>query len=530
MSNLRVGLRLGAGFLVVFLGMVVLTVIGVNEVNQISDRLTVVNDLNGVKQRYAINFRGSVHDRAIAVRDVVLARTDAEVQTEVDTIEELTTRYDESAVKMTAIFADEANVSAEEKQALAEINRIQTRTLPLIDQVVELRRAGNNQQALVVLTTQAKPAFIEWLAAINVFIDLEEAMNKAETAQARETADGFMTIMAIGLALAAMIAALVAWRITRSITRPLAEAASVLVAVADGDLTRRVDVRSTDEVGQMGRSVNTALAAIGTVITEFGHSARGLAETSHRIGALSGQIAKGAEESSAQANVVADAAQEVSRNVQTVAAGSEEMGSSIREISHNANEAATVAARAVDTVRVTTETVSRLGDSSRMIGDVVKAITNIAQQTNLLALNATIEAARAGEAGKGFAVVAGEVKELSQETARATEDISRRVEAIQADTTSAVAAIAEVTQVITQISDYQTTIASAVEEQTATTNEMNRSVNDAASASGQIAANIGSVADVARNTTASVDESRRAADELDEVSRRLQSLVGGFRI
>ena len=530
MSNLRVGARLGAGFLVVIVAMVALTVIGVTEVNKINDRLTVVNDLNGVKQRYAINFRGSVHDRAIAVRDVVLARTPADVQAEVDIIGKLTTKYDESAVKMAAMFSGDAAVSDRERQALAEINRIQAKTLPLITQVVGLRTAGTDAQALQVLTTQAKPAFIEWLAAINVFIDLEEAMNKAETAQARDIADGFLATMALGLALAALLAALVAWRTTRGITRPLAEAATVLVAVADGDLTRRVEVRSGDEVGQMGRSVNTALDAISTVITEFGHSATGLAQASHRIGALSGQIAEGAAESSAQANVVANSAQEVSRNVQTVAAGSEEMGASIREIAHNANEAATVAARAVDTVRVTTETVSRLGESSRMIGDVVMAITNIAQQTNLLALNATIEAARAGEAGKGFAVVAGEVKELSQETARATEDISRRVEAIQADTTSAVAAIAEVTAVITQISDYQTTIASAVEEQTATTNEMNRSVNDAASASGQIAANIGNVADVARNTTASVDESRRAADELDGVSRRLQSLVAGFRV
>ncbi|MEU4221168.1 methyl-accepting chemotaxis protein [Actinoplanes sp. NPDC026623] len=352
----------------------------------------------------------------------------------------------------------------------------------------------------------------------------------AATAQARDIADGFLTTMALGCLVAAAVAALVAWWITRSITRPLDDAATVLAGVADGDLTRRVNVTSTDEVGQMGRSVNAALGSISNVITELTHSAAGLADTSRRIGGLSGQIAKGAEESSAQANVVAGAAQEVSLNVQTVAAGAGEMGASISEISHNAHEAATVAATAVDTVRLTTETVSRLGDSSRMIGDVVKAITNIAEQTNLLALNATIEAARAGEAGKGFAVVAGEVKDLAQETARATEDISRRVEAIQADTASAVAAIADVTEVITRISDYQTTIASAVEEQTATTNEMNRSVGDAAAASEQIAVNIGSVANAARDTTASVDESRRAAGELDELSRTLQDLVAGFRV
>jgi methyl-accepting chemotaxis protein len=530
LANLKVGHRLGAGFLVVVLAMIALTVVGVTQVDKISDRLTVVNDLNGVKQRYAINFRGSVHDRAIAVRDIVLATTDAEVQAEIKTIEELTAKYDDSAVKMAAIFADGANVSTEEKNALAGIESVQARTLPMIEQIISLRTGGDTAQALTIVTGQAKQAFIDWLAAINVFIDLEEAMNKAETANARDIADGFLTIMALGCALAAAIAFVVAWRTTRSITRPLADAATVLAAVAEGDLTRRVNDSTGDEVGQMGRSMNTALGAISSVITEFADSARGLADTSQRIGGLSGKIAQGAEESSAQANVVAGAAHEVSRNVQTVSAGSEEMGASIREISHNANEAATVAARAVDTVRSTTETVSRLGESSRMIGDVVKAITNIAQQTNLLALNATIEAARAGEAGKGFAVVAGEVKELSQETARATEDISRRVEAIQADTTSAVTAIAEVTQVITQISDYQTTIASAVEEQTATTNEMNRSVSEAAAASGQIAANIGSVAEVARDTSVSVADSRRAADELDAVSRRLQTLVAGFRV
>ncbi|MET8153293.1 methyl-accepting chemotaxis protein [Actinoplanes sp. NPDC049668] len=356
------------------------------------------------------------------------------------------------------------------------------------------------------------------------------AVDTAEAARARDAADGLVTTLVLGCLLAAVVAAVLAWRITHSITRPINDAASVLAGVADGDLTHRVNVTSTDEVGRLGLSANAALTLVSKVISELTHSAEGLADTSRRIGGLSGQIARGAEESSAQANVVAGAAQEVSLNVQTVAAGAGEMGASISEISHNAHEAATVAAGAVDQVRITTETVSRLGDSSRMIGDVVKAITNIAEQTNLLALNATIEAARAGEAGKGFAVVAGEVKDLAQETARATEDISRRVEAIQADTASAVAAIADVTEVITRISDYQTTIASAVEEQTATTNEMNRSVGDAAAASEQIAVNIGSVADAARNTTASVDESRRASGELDELSRSLQALVAGFRV
>src|SRR5690606_39234231 len=182
------------------------------------------------------------------------------------------------------------------------------------------------------------------------------------------------------------------------------------------------------------------------------------------------------EETAAQSTVAAAAADEVSRNVLTVSSGAEQMGAAINEISQSANDAATVAARGVDKAAETTQRVERLGDSSLEIGAVIKVITAIAEQTNLLALNATIEAARAGEAGKGFAVVASEVKELAQETARATEDIARKVEAIQTDTTGAVSAIDEISQIVASINDFQLTIASAVEEQTATTNEMSRSV------------------------------------------------------
>ena len=195
-------------------------------------------------------------------------------------------------------------------------------------------------------------------------------------------------------------------------------------------------------------------------------SAQALGGSSEELTSVSTTIAASAEQASAQANVVSAAAEQVSRNVQTVATGAEEMGASIREIAQNANEAARVAGTAVEVAHATNETVCKLGASSREIGEVVKVITSIAEQTNLLALNATIEAARAGEAGKGFAVVANEVKDLAQETAKATENISRMIEAIQGDTAGAVEAIGQISAVIGQINDYQTTIASAVEEQT----------------------------------------------------------------
>jgi methyl-accepting chemotaxis protein len=317
--------------------------------------------------------------------------------------------------------------------------------------------------------------------------------------------------------------------VTSLVVGPLRRVADVLRAVANGDLSNRVEVRSTDEVGVMAEALNKASDSMRATVQTMDQTATSLAASANQLTGVSAQIASGTGEASDQANVVAAAAEEVSRNVQTVAAGADEMGLSIREIAQNASEAAKVASQAVLAAESTNQAVSRLGESSTEIGNVVKVITSIAEQTNLLALNATIEAARAGESGKGFAVVANEVKELAQETARATEDISRRVEAIQADTTGAVAAIGEIGQIISRINDYQLTIASAVEEQTATTNEMNRSVSEAATGSAEIATNVSTVAAATQNASRSVAEAQRAASDLSRMSSEMRSLVARFK-
>jgi methyl-accepting chemotaxis protein len=206
------------------------------------------------------------------------------------------------------------------------------------------------------------------------------------------------------------------------------------------------------------------------------------------------------------------------------------MTSTIQSIAGNAHEAATVASRAVEIARAANATVAKLGDSSAEIGEVIKVITSIAQQTNLLALNATIEAARAGEAGKGFAVVANEVKELAKQTAKATEDISQKIATIQQDTKGAVEAIGSITGVIAQVNEISGTIATSVEEQSATTNEMTRNVADAAKGAGEISRNIEGVAQAAQGTSNSAQESQKAADELAQMAEQLRGLVGQFKI
>jgi methyl-accepting chemotaxis protein len=297
-----------------------------------------------------------------------------------------------------------------------------------------------------------------------------------------------------------------------------------------GDLTKELNISGEDAIGRVGGGLRQFLDTLRRSFAKMSTSAESVGTAAEELNAISQQMAGNAEETATQATVVSAASDEVSKNVSVVAASSEEMLASIREISKSANEAARVARHAVSVANSTNQTITKLGDSSVEIGKVIKVITSIAQQTNLLALNATIEAARAGEAGKGFAVVANEVKELAKATAMATEEIGHRIEAIQGDSKAAVAAIGEIGTIINQINDVSNTIASAVEEQTATTNEIGRNVSEAARGTTEIARNITGVATAAQNTTSGAVGTQKAATALNEMAGSLQKLMAQFKV
>lgn len=395
--------------------------------------------------------------------------------------------------------------------------------------VLPLAVHGRSSDAEKVILSDLQQADDQYSAPLDSLFAHEAQTASSEASHATSVAQGTEVKVIAVCFVAALLAFGVGVVVARALSRPVRRMRNALVAVADGDLRQSVGIDGRDEIGTMGAALDVALSQIRQAMQTMAASASALAQASDRVSGQSTGIAAAAEQASARAAAMAAAADQVSGNVNTVSVGAEELEASIGQIAQTAQEAAQIAVDATAHARAANATVAGLGESSSAVGDVIKVITSIAQQTNLLALNATIEAARAGEAGRGFAVVAGEVKDLAQEAARASEDIARRVEAIQSDAGDAVIAIAETAETIQRISELQGTVASAVEEQSSTTREMARNVMHAARGATEIAGAAVDVANAAQSTTATAAESNRAASELAQISRDLQSAVGRFR-
>ncbi len=523
LNGLTLRTRLLAAFLVVSLASDVVAGFAMNRMSSISDRAQAVYDrgtvqLDGTRGLQVLWWEFAAHDARTSIPEIPADTLALEVEAAAATAAEL-----DSSIAAVLAMDLPASVEANIKDFDAAVDGnnavmegLQSGEIKMADLPAAIAELGE-------YADQAEEAITAANAA-----EQEEAARQAQAAEDAYTSARTLTlvIIGVGLLLSLGLGILTAC----SVARPISATRDVLAGVAGGDLTVRAEDATSREITQLNRSLNATLESLGSVMTLVRDFATRLAGASADLRGTADAIATNVEGVARQADVVSDSAGEVSRNVGTVATGSEQMESAIREIAQSANEAVRVAGNAVSIAENTTETVGKLGTSSQEIASVVKVITSIAEQTNLLALNATIEAARAGEAGKGFAVVAGEVKELAQETARATEDISRRVEMIQADTGGAVDAISQISGVIAEINDFQMTIASAVEQQTATTNEMNRNVLEAANGSEGIASNVAGIAEAAAQTSAGVTHAQQAAGELADMGAHLEEAVGRFHV
>jgi methyl-accepting chemotaxis protein len=417
----------------------------------------------------------------------------------------------------------------QQQQRLDQLAPLIDAKLAELKNTIDLRRAsGFGAAQKVVLTNAGKSVMDQIRSLTDAMGNAESSLLSTRTSAEKSASNRTKVSIVVGLLVLLAGMGLVGTLMSRQVNNRVNRVRRALAALATGDLTTRTELAGNDEFGLMGRDFDTAVAALHETVRDLGGTAGALSGAATELSKVSGELESGAGEASGKATSAAHAADEVHTNVLSVAAGAEQMTASILEIASTSSRAADVANQSLDIARGTSGQLAALSDASAQIGEVVRLITTIAEQTNLLALNATIEAARAGDAGKGFAVVASEVKDLAQETARATEDITDRIKAIQDGSDGASAAVHRIEEVIGQLTDFSNTVAAAVEEQSATTNEMTRSINDAARGAGEVQANFSAVAQVTTATSSSAMASQKAADDLTGLAARLNGMVAKF--
>ncbi|MEJ2913815.1 methyl-accepting chemotaxis protein [Pseudoalteromonas sp. C12FD-1] len=539
---MTINMRLVTGFGIILAMMLMLTVIGISRVSLINSNITHMTDVNSVKQRYAINFRGSVHDRAIALRDVVLITEQSTLNTVLTDIQELDAFYQTSSRAMRALVSE---MSSEERALINKINQIEQQTQPYIEDVINAKNSENLNEASRILLTDARPAFTLWLNTINQFIDLQEQANQATTVETREVASSFEVWMIALTALAILIGASVAYvislRIRDSVGGEPQEAAKVIALISQGDLTANVDSCCPNS---MMASVAVMQSKLKTIVDSIINSSDELSTHSASVASGSQQALSAADAQVTYTNSAVSSLEDMIRSINAVAGSvkqTEDNSKVTAQLSQQGSIAVQKVAAEIEqisvTVKATVNQVNVLQEHVKHIGDILSVIRSISDQTNLLALNAAIEAARAGESGRGFAVVADEVRQLAQRTGDATGDIEKMILQVQENTQASVSAMEttvpqvengltlthEANELLNQIQQQANdSLSNVLEIVEATSNQV--------ATVAQISSGVEEIANMSQETSQSLNNNAQKAVALADLSTTLKQYISYFKV
>ncbi|RAX53419.1 methyl-accepting chemotaxis protein [Helicobacter sp. 11-8110] len=544
-KNLSLKGQLFIGFGIILAFIIIIAATGYIKIKFVDNTLTKISDDNAVKQRYAINFRGSVHDRAIAVRDVVLLEDTVELEATLNQIKKLESFYRDSSEKMDQIFQNPVMVDDKDKEILSRIKKVESITMPLIRNIIELKANGDLTAAHNILLSQARGAFVQWLAVINEFIDYQESKNQALTISAREEIGNYLSLVLWLAGISFVIAILIAIYITKLIISSLGgepkEAVKVVLSIANGNLNTPIHTNYQESmlasVEQMQRKLKEIVSEVMNSSRELNERASEVANSSEEAKASSYRQLNSSEDSVQKIEEVVDAVAYVSQ----IAKQTEENSGITTSLSNKGIEAMKTTINEIEkitqTVSSSSEHIRMLEKHSQEISGSAELIKEITDQTNLLALNAAIEAARAGEAGRGFAVVADEIRKLAERTGVATSEIARMIEVIQNETQTAVEAIQtavpqvekgmqlanEASEILDQINSQATDslnkareVTSAAEKQTV---NMENLAND-----------LKEISETSRNTANSMENNTKSAQTLKEISSILKNHINHFKL